>query len=691
MVSASIVRSALTSVVVSGLLSGAAQASPAGAELSRAHFVANVEAGGRYEPGTLTVKVDPSLKAPALKALARKHGCEWDHQFGKWPYHVVNCPPERQMERLITEVASEAGVQWVEAGFYDELEATPNDLFELQWYHNNVGQAVDMVNGRPGADLSSLDAWEVTTGSPARVIAIIDIGIFTGHLDLAPQEWTNPAEVCGNGQDDDNNGYVDDCHGWDIGENDNDASPLTLPEMAPDGGSCLRWHATYIAGLAAAQGNNNLGLAGGAWDASIMNLKRHRDSTCQGTSGRAAEAVLYAVDNGADVLGFSFNTTTNSMALSDALAVADMQGVIAVMSAGNGGSNINGSTRYPNNYPMVHKIITGSSNNLDQLDPASNYGTTKVDMAMPGTYVVSTAIEDSQAYGVGTGTSMAVGFGLAAVALGKTAFPMASSSQIMAAMISGGAPLTCSSSTRCVRTGKRLDFLGMLRDLSPMSPASLSLSAVSTAEVGNNDGKVGPGERALPQFTVSNGGPGGAFGLRGSLRVVSGQGLSSQAPSLPFGSVAAGQSLTPSVYLPALEVASGCTTDFDAQVELTVTDVLGHSAVAPWTVAVRCVGAMPPPDAGVVEDAGPVVDTGTGPAPDAGQPMEDSGLTPRDSGVHPDSGVTPRDSGVHPDAGETTEPPTETASGCQTGKSGPGGLGWMLMLGALIWGRRRRG
>ena len=690
----SIVRRALTPLMLVGTLVGASSVAEAGdVQRSVASHQANMEAGGTFEPGSLVVKVDPSLSERDLKIMARKHGCTWDHQFGKWPYHDVQCPPEAPMLGLIRAFAAEQAVEWAEAGFYDELETTPNDLFELQWYHNNVGQAVDMVNGTPGADLGSLDAWEVTTGSPSRVIAIIDIGIYTSHLDLAPNVWTNPGEICGNNRDDDNNGYIDDCNGWDIGGNDPDASPLTLPEMQPDGDPCLRWHATYIAGLAAAQGNNGLGLAGASWDASLMNLKRHRDSSCAGTSARSAEATLYAVDNGADVLGYSFNSTTNSMALSEALQVADMQGVIAVMSAGNGGRNTNSSTRYPNNYPMVNKIITASSNNLDQLDPASNYGTTKVDIAMPGTYVVSTGIEDSQSYGVGSGTSMAVGFGLAAVALGKTAFPTASGNQILQAMLSGGAPLNCSSATRCVRTGSRLDYVGMLRALSPMSPANLSVNVTGTLDFSNNNGEVGPGERAAPQFTVNNAGPNDTYGLRGRLRVLSGAGVTVQNPTRTFGSVASGQSLSPTLYVPTIVVDSGCTTDFDAQVELTVEDVLGRSAVATWTAPIRCVGVMPPPDAGVVMDSGtmPPADSGTVNNPDAGTMVDpDSGVTPRDSGVHPDGGVTPRDSGVHPDAGETTEIPLEEGSGCQAGTGDTGFVAMMSLLGALLLVRRRR-
>ncbi len=670
----------------------AQNASAAEVESSLALFDSNIEAGGEFEPGTLALKVEVSMGLAEIKAVARNHGCRWDHQWGKAPYHTVYCDPSTSMRKAIIAFSAAKGVRWVEAGFYDDgEETTPNDLFEeLQWYHSNIGQPIDMVAGTPGVDLGSLDAWEVTTGSPSIVIAIVDIGIFTGHQDLSSQVWTNSGEVCGNGRDDDNNGYIDDCNGWDFGGNDPDASPLTLPEMRTDGSNCLRWHATYIAGLAAAQGNNGQGLVGGAWDVSLMNLKRHRDSSCRGNSARSAEAVLYAIANGADVLGFSFNSTTRSLALEDALSDADAAGIIAIMSAGNGGRSINSSTRYPNNYPMTNKIITAASNNRDQLDPSSNYGSSKVDMAMPGTYVVSTAIESAQAYGVGSGTSMAVGFGLAAVALAKTAFPSASANQVVQAMLAGGRAvpgMDCSNSSRCVRTGRRLDYVGMLKQLNPLSPANLNIGPITMREFGSNNGAANPGERIAPQFTVQNAGPGGGAGLRGSLRVISGSGLTAQTPSRVFGTAAPGQSITPTQYIPTLEVSRTCSTDFDAQVELTVVDVLGNSAVATWAVPVRCVGQVPPPDAGVVADSGPTNQPDSGTV-DAGASVDATTPLPRDSGVHP----LPRDSGVHPDASVTNEPPVfAERSGCNAGLGVDGAALWILgLMGLFVFRSRPR-
>jgi hypothetical protein len=224
-------------------------------------------------------------------------------------------------------------------------------------------------------------------------------------------------------------------------------------------------------------------------------------------------------------------------------------------------------------------------------------------------------------------------------------------------------------------------------------PANLSIGAVTMQEFGVNDGAARPGERIAPQFTVQNSGAGGGDGLRGSLRVLSGQGLSPQAPTRVFGSAGPGQSVTPTQYIPTLEIAPTCNTDFDAQVELTVVDVLGNSATAGWSVPVRCVGQVP-------VDAGQPIDSGSMPMTDAGS-VVDAGINPdaapwvRDSGVHPDAAAPwVRDSGVHPDASQTTtNPDLQERSGCQAGPGADGFVVWLLMglfLAGPIRARRRR-
>ena len=86
--------------------------------------------------------------------------------------------------------------------------------FGLLWGLHNTGQSVGGSAGTADADIDAPEAWDITTGSPATTVAIVDTGIEAGHPDLAPQIWSNPGETGAgretNGIDDDQNGYVDD-------------------------------------------------------------------------------------------------------------------------------------------------------------------------------------------------------------------------------------------------------------------------------------------------------------------------------------------------------------------------------------------------------------------------------------------------------------------------------------------------
>jgi len=142
-----------------------------------------------------------------------------------------------------------AFIQWSEPSFLTVpiFKDIPNDpLFNNQWHLNNI---------------NATDGWDIATGAEM-VIAINDDGVDLTHEDIVI--WTNPNEIAGNGIDDDNNGYIDDVNGWDFAQDDNDPDPGT------DSGN---EHGTAVAGVAAAQGNNALGVSGSARDAVVLPIR----------------------------------------------------------------------------------------------------------------------------------------------------------------------------------------------------------------------------------------------------------------------------------------------------------------------------------------------------------------------------------------------------------------------------------
>lgn len=104
-----------------------------------------------------------------------------------------------------------------------KTDAIPNDPFlSEQWQLSNTGQSIFFSGpGTAGADISAIDAWDLTKGSPNVIIAVIDTGVDLEHPDLVDNLWHNPNEIPGNGLDDDANGFIDDVIGWDFGEGDN--------------------------------------------------------------------------------------------------------------------------------------------------------------------------------------------------------------------------------------------------------------------------------------------------------------------------------------------------------------------------------------------------------------------------------------------------------------------------------------
>ena len=120
----------------------------------------------------------------------------------------------------------------------------PNDTdFNQQWYLDNTGQ----TGGTADADIDAPEAWEIETGGEDIIVAIVDSGIDYTHPDLVNKIWTNEDEIPDNDIDDDNNGYIDDYHGYDFKNNDAD--------MLDEHG-----HGTVIAGVIGAETNNDIGI-----------------------------------------------------------------------------------------------------------------------------------------------------------------------------------------------------------------------------------------------------------------------------------------------------------------------------------------------------------------------------------------------------------------------------------------------
>jgi subtilisin family serine protease len=209
-------------------------------------------------------------------------------------------------EEIFAEVnrrAADPAVEWAEPDVIGEMvkHATPDDpFFAQQWALHNTG-----ARARADADIDAPEAWNVTTGSPDVVIAILDDAVQIDHPDLTANILQNPGENL-NGVDDDNNGYIDDINGWDFVNNDNNPGP----------GSFAESHGTACAGVAAAVGNNGMGVAGAAYNCRILPIRMYGVPV-----STLAQSIYYAAGRssdglrrwrGADILSLSLATPQNS-------------------------------------------------------------------------------------------------------------------------------------------------------------------------------------------------------------------------------------------------------------------------------------------------------------------------------------------------------------------------------------------
>jgi subtilisin family serine protease len=295
----------------------------------------------------------------------------------------------------------------VEAKILYRAASVPSDeLFEEQW-----SLADDRL-------LGVQSAWDVTTGGNVTV-AVIDTGADLDHPDLRDNLWRNPREVAGNGVDDDANGFVDDVHGADLVHRDGDP--------ADDNG-----HGTHVAGILAARGANRLGVSGVAQRARVMVVKA-LGADAVGSALTMADAVRYAVANGAKVINMSVAGPTRSQAFEEAVRAASDAGVLMTVAAGNSGRDLDAQPEYPAAFSAPHVLAVAATNRTGRLIGMSNRGAGTVDLAAPGSGIVATA--DGGDYESRTGTSMAAPHVAGALVLLASARPDLGADALQAAVL----------------------------------------------------------------------------------------------------------------------------------------------------------------------------------------------------------------------------------------------------------------
>ena len=275
------------------------------------------------------------------------------------------------------------------------LPSAPWQWIAPWWMQSDASAgSTGTVQAAAGVDIGAEDAWALYDGgSRDVVVALVDTGIDYTHADLEGRIWVNEDEIPGNGVDDDGNGYIDDVYGWNFYSGSNQV--YTGSEDS---------HGTHGAGTIAAHADNGIGIAGivRSDHVKVMAVKALGGWDGSGSTASIIRAIQYAEANGARICNLSLGSSRNDPALYRTIAASDMLFVVA---AGNDGADLELAPSYPASYHLDNLITVANLRYDGNLDPTSSYGASSVDLAAPGTHILSTTPGNSYSYM--TGTSMA--------------------------------------------------------------------------------------------------------------------------------------------------------------------------------------------------------------------------------------------------------------------------------------------
>ena len=291
--------------------------------------------------------------------------------------------PASEMIKVLKKDPSVTAVSYNYVRHLNQLSVPNDPYFHEQWGLHNTGQ----WKGTLDADVDAPEAWESCTGDNSVVVAVLDTGVDYNHEDLSANMWQNSPECVGvAGVDDDGNGYVDDCYGYDFaadndGNNDND--PMDI-----------HGHGTHVAGIIGAVGDNGMGVAGVNWNVKVMAVKIFRPNLYAYDSDEL-EGLNYVLTNkqrGVNIVAInaSYGGPGYDEVIEDAIRLLGEQGVVFVAAAGNKGTNTDEIPQYPSSYKAPNIISVGATDDHDQMASFSNYGVRTVDMGAPGVSVFST-------------------------------------------------------------------------------------------------------------------------------------------------------------------------------------------------------------------------------------------------------------------------------------------------------------
>jgi subtilisin family serine protease len=328
---------------------------------------------GKWVPGQILVRFQPTVRQAVRQSLLREQDATPIRSLsasvpGLW---LVEIAKGQSVPEAVAAFEAAPSVIYAEPNYLRHLLAIPNDpQYGTLWGLQRI---------------SMPSAWNITTGSTAVRVAVIDTGITPGHEDLAANTVAGHDFVTGDNDPADGNG-----------------------------------HGTHVSGTIGAVGNNGVGVTGVNWRVSLMPL-RVLDATGSGNVAATTAAISYACAQGTRVVNGSLGSAGLSQAEHDALASAGCANTLFVFAAGNDGANNDVTPTYPCNFGappfnLANIVCVAATDQNDNLASFSNYGAASVDLAAPGVAINSTwpafdtlLSEDWESTGAGWLTSYGAG------------------------------------------------------------------------------------------------------------------------------------------------------------------------------------------------------------------------------------------------------------------------------------------
>jgi thermitase len=355
--------------------------------------------GQRYAERQVLVKFKTGLSEKLIEGTLTAFGARTIQKIDALEVYQLRIPATASVEETVFALGRDPDVEYAEPNFIAHIAAaTPNDpYFRYQYALRNTGQEIgtDGPKGKSDADIKAPEAWGETKGDEATIIAIVDTGVDLLHPDIKNRILSS---------------------GRDLVNDDFDATD--------DHG-----HGTHVAGIAAADTDNDVGVAGVAWNCKILPIKV-ADENGDSYYSWLIDGIRWAADNGADVINVSLGGEDSSSALRDALRYAYEKGAVIAASAGNEDTAVS----YPAAYD-AYCLAVAATDYDDARTSWSNHGP-EIDVAAPGERVLSLVPtwywgDDSAPYGFGSGTSMSAPHVAGLAALIKSYKPWLNPGEIM--------------------------------------------------------------------------------------------------------------------------------------------------------------------------------------------------------------------------------------------------------------------